>query len=147
MNAETRELWDYLQEVVSDYERYVSEIGQLGLAAPQLLYYRDEVQELLDAVKGNPQVDFTSVWLKIRKLDEVVRSHAQEIVDEIGHANFKQYQIINDPPKANWWWYLNRVTAAPAPPQNRMWELWRQLPELFTSEEQPDGEQTSEHEG
>lgn len=134
MDRDTKEAWDYLQEVVDDYARYVGEIGTLGLAAPQLLYYRDEVQELLDHFKGDARVDFRGVWLKVKELDDIVRARSQEVVDEIGHANFKQYQIINDPPAAHWWWYLNRVTKAP-PPAPKPWELWKQIPLLFEESE------------
>ncbi len=124
MDPEVKEAWDYLCEVVADYERYVSQIGNLGLAAPQLLYYRDEVQEFLDLLKGNPQVDFRSIWLRVKALDEQLKEHAQEFVNEVGYKNFVQYQVINDPPKAHWWWYLNRVTSPPPAPR-AFWEFWK----------------------
>jgi len=111
--------------VLGDYERYVKEIGRLGLAAPQLLYYRDEVQDLLDALAGQPGMDLKPVWTKVRELDNQVRARASDLVKEIGHANFKQYQIVNDPPQARWWWYLNRVTAPPEMLQPPAWQFWR----------------------
>ena len=51
----------------------------------------------------------------------------EALVREIGHANFKQYQIINDPPKAYWWWWLNRVVKAP-PPSPPSWMFWKPRP-------------------
>lgn len=89
-----------------------------------MLYYRDEVQEFLDLLKDNPQVDFRAAWTRVKELDELLRKRAQELVDEIGHKNFVQYQVINDPPPAHWWWYLNRVTAAPQPPR-AFWQFWK----------------------
>ncbi len=127
LDPETKEAWDYLLEVIVDYERYVRSIGELGLAAPNLLYYRDEIQEGLEEFKLNKQVDFQKVWLKVRELDEILRKQTKMLVHEIGHANFKQYQIINDPPKAYWWWWLNRVVTAPPTP-TPAWQFWKAKP-------------------
>ena len=124
LDQETQEAWDYLLEVVRDYERYLTQIGELGLVAPNVLYYRSEVQDMLDDFRFEEQVDYRSVWTKVRELDEILRTRQQDLVDEIGHANFKQYQIINDPPRAHWWWWLNRVTKAPPPPPN-WWQFWK----------------------
>lgn len=122
--GEARELLEYLEEVLKDYARYVGEIGRLGYAAPQLLYYRDEVQDLMEAL-ADEKVDLKAQWNRIRDLDQQVRGKATELVREIGHANFKQYQIVNDPPALRWWWYLNRTTANPEPPPAPMWQFWK----------------------
>lgn len=124
LTAEEQESWDYLLEVVGDYERYMADVDDLGLNAPNLLYYRSEVQDMLDDFKTDKRVDFRGVWMRVRELDEVLRKKQQSIVDQIGHANFKQYQIINDPPRAHWWWWLNRVTKAPPPPPP-WWMFWK----------------------
>ena len=124
LDRETQEMWDYLLEVVGDYERYISDIGNLGYAAPQLLYYRDEIEDMLLEFKTDRRVDFRGVWLRVKALDEILRQRQQEFVDEVGHNNFKQYQIINDPPRTHWWWWLNRVTKAP-PPQPAWWQFWK----------------------
>lgn len=144
LDADTKEAWDYLLEVIVDYERYVRSIGELGLAAPNVLYYRDEIQEGLQEFKLDPRVDFKSAWLKVKELDELLRQQAATLVREIGHANFKQYQIINDPPKANWWWWLNRVVKAPTPPPP-VWQFWKARPaeEKLLAPEPSDAETTS----
>ncbi|MCA9794795.1 MAG: hypothetical protein KC910_23465 [Candidatus Eremiobacteraeota bacterium] len=139
MDAETKQAWEYLLEVLAAYEEYVSNIGNLGLSAPNLLYYRDEVQEFLDMFKTNKEVDFRGAWEKTKVLDEVVKKKAQELVDEIGHANFRQYYIMNDPPKAHWWWYLNRVTSAPAAPP-KVWEFWKWSAQTVESEGEAESE-------
>lgn len=125
LDAEVQELQDYLDEVLRDYERYVGEIGRLGYAAPQLLYYRDEVQDLMEALASEAGVDLKPRWQKIRELDNQVRGKAVELVREMGHANFKQYQIVNNPPQTRWWWYLNRTTADPEPSKVPIWQWWR----------------------
>lgn len=127
LDSETKELLGYLEEVLKDYARYVGEIGRLGYAAPQLLYYRDEVQDLLEALQGEKGVDLKTQWNRIRELDNQVRGKVTELVREIGHANFKQYQIVNDPPPTRWWWYLNRTTANPEPPPTPMWQFWKKI--------------------
>lgn len=140
IDPETKEAWDYLVEVIGDYQNFVENIGDLGYSAPQLLYYRDEVQEFLEMLTNNPQVNYQGAYQKVSELDQILRKKAQDVVDEIGHANFLQYQIINDPPKAHWWWWLNRVTAAPpAPP--KVWEFWKYqaLQGNPQQEEQPTG--------
>ena len=124
IDAATKEAWDYLMEVIGDFETFLENIGDLGYSAPQILYYRDEVQEFLEELKDNPQVNCKGAWNKVRELDVQLRKKSQELVDEIGHENFLQYQVINDPPKAHWWWWLNRVTAAPPPPP-KVWEFWK----------------------
>ncbi len=126
LDPATQDAWNYLAEVVGDYEAFLGNIGDLGYSAPQLLYYRDEVQEFLEDLTGHPQLDLTGVWKKVNDLDLLLRKRAQDVVDEIGHGNFLQYQIINDPPKAHWWWWLNRVTAPPPPPP-KVWEFWKHL--------------------
>lgn len=120
----TREKWDYLVEVLGDYETFLGNIGRLGYSAPQLLYYRDEVQEFLDEFQGRTDINVAGAWKKTQELDTILRAKAQALVDEIGHKNFIQYQIQNDPPRSHWWWWLNRVTAPPiAPP--KFWEFWK----------------------
>lgn len=124
MDPEVKELLDYLDEVIEDYRRYVENIGHNGLTASLLLNYRDEIQEILDELKYEKDLDLKDYWLKVRELDEVVREKKQELVREIGYENFKQYQIIQDPPLTRWWWYLDRQVAKPLPPA-RFWEFWK----------------------
>ncbi|MCE7872479.1 hypothetical protein DYH09_19155 [bacterium CPR1] len=124
LDEEAREEYKYLLEVLEDYRRYVKDIGRLGLAAPNLLYYRDEVQESLDELRIRG-VDPREVWVEVVALDNAVRARASEIVAEIGHANFKQYQIINSPPPSHWWWFLNRVVPGPAGPERPTWQFWK----------------------
>lgn len=124
LSAEEKQVWDYLLEVVGDYERYLADIDNLGLSAPNLLYYRDEIQEMLDEFKGDPRVDFRGVWSRVRELDEIFRTNQRRVVDQIGYANFAQYQIINDPPRTHWWWWLNRFVSPPAPPPT-WWQFWK----------------------
>ena len=124
MDDDLKELVDYLEEVILDYERHVENIGKLGLTAPMTLYYRDEVQETLELLEGEVEVDTQPYWLRVVELDRLLKACMQELVDEIGHANFKQYQIINDPPRARWWWYLNREARSPQPPP-AFWQFWK----------------------
>ena len=119
-----KERWDYLMEVLGDYETFLGNIGSLGYSAPQLLYYRDEVQEFMDELQGRPELNMLGAFKKLTELDTILRARAQALVDEIGHKNFLQYQIQNDPPRSHWWWWLNRITAPPiAPP--KFWEFWK----------------------
>lgn len=126
IDSNTRETWDYLMEVIADYETFLHNIGHLGYSAPQLLYYRDEVQEFLDELAGRTDINTAGAWKKVTELDTLLRSQSQTLVDEIGHKNFVQYQIQNDPPRTHWWWWLNRVTSPP-PPAPKMWEFWKHL--------------------
>lgn len=119
-----RESWDYLMEVLGDYETFLGEIGNLGLSAPQVLYYRDEVQEFLEELTGNETINYQGAWQKVRELDEILKDKSQALVDEIGYKNFLQYQIINDPPKKHWWWWLNRVSKPPPEPP-KVWQFWK----------------------
>ena len=111
MDPEVIELIKYLDEVIEDYRNRVESIGKMKFDAPSLLYYRDEVQDMLDALASEKGVDLRSRWAKVRDLDLKLRGMASIFVNEVGHSNFKQYQIINDPPLTHWWWYLNRVTV------------------------------------
>ena len=124
LSEDEKNAWAYLQDVIKDYERYLADVDDLGLTAPNVLYYRDEIQELLDEFKGDPRVDFRGVWTRVKALDEVLRANQAKIVNQIGHANFKQYQIINDPPRSYWWWWLNRVVPPPPPPPP-WWQFWK----------------------
>jgi len=119
-----KEVLDYLDECLTDYDKFVGNIGKLGLAAPMLLYYRDEVQDCLEDLRAEPDLDLKERWRKVSELDNVVRAKARELVNEVGHKNFKQYRIVNDPPKMHWWWYLDQVTSPP-PVQARPWEIWK----------------------
>jgi len=139
LSGQEKQMWDYLGEVIADYERYLSDIPNLGLAAPYVLYYRDEIQEMLNDFRGNPRVDFRKAWEKVKALDEILRANQADIVKQIGHANFRQYQIINDPPRTHWWWFLNRVVSAPPPPP-AWWQFWKKTSES-EAEVAPSGEQ------
>lgn len=137
IDARTQEMWDYLMEVIGDYETFLGNIGTLGYSAPQLLYYRDEVQEFLDEFAGRTDINIVGAWKKVTELDTILRAKAQALVDEIGHKNFIQYQIQNDPPRSHWWWWINRVTAPPITPP-RFWEFWKhQTPPLSVQKPDP----------
>ncbi len=123
---EITELTEYLRDVVNDYEKYVKNIGQNGLAAPNLFYYRDEVQDTLDAL-DDLKADTQVWWEHVVGLDEVVKERRQDIVNEIGWNNFKQYWIMNAPPRERWWWFLSRMVPEPAPPP-RFWQVWKKAP-------------------
>jgi hypothetical protein len=143
LDADTMEAWNYLLEVVGDYERYIGQIGDLGLTAPNLLYYRDEIQDMLDEFAMDDRVETREIWARIRGLDILLRARQVELVREVGHANFKQYQIMNDPARTRWWWFLNRVVPAPPPPSTRhFWEFWK--PAEKTPEDEPESDQSPE---
>lgn len=124
LSEDEKQVWAYLQDVIKDYQRYLADVDDLGLNAPNLLYYRDEIQEMLGEFKGDPRVDFRGAWTTVKALDEVLRANQKKIVHQIGYTNFKQYQIINDPPRSHWWWWLNRVVGPP-PPQPAWWQFWK----------------------
>lgn len=122
---EAEEDIEYLEDVMNEYARFVGDIGHNEYNAPMLLYYRDEVQELLDDLdEDSGGIDLQPYWRRTVELDNMLRDSAQTFVDEVGWANFKQYQIINDPPRKNWWWYLNTETRSPPPPA-AFWQFWR----------------------
>ncbi|MCL5038088.1 MAG: hypothetical protein M1269_13390 [Chloroflexi bacterium] len=124
MDPELKELLAYLDEVIEDYQRYVFNIGKNGLAASLMLYYRDEVQDLLEELQYEEDLDLTDRWRRVGELDKLLRENQEAAVKEIGHNSFKQYQIVNDPPRSHWWWYLDRVTPAPEA-DKKFWEFWK----------------------
>ncbi|MFP4498936.1 MAG: hypothetical protein ACLFQV_12060 [Vulcanimicrobiota bacterium] len=119
------EMLEFLEESIDEYEKYLKNIGRNGLAAVNLGYYRDDIQDVLDNLKYDPDVDLKEYWQRIVKLDLELKAKASLYVREVGHANFKQYQIINDPPAIRWWWYLNRSVASPITEKTKFWELWK----------------------
>ena len=114
---------DYLDEALNEYERFIMNIGNLGVSAVMLMYYRDEVQESMDYLKTK-DLDIAEYWKKIIQLDNILRSKTRIFVSEVGYNSFKQYQIINDPPKLRWWWYLDKGIPAPLAP-GQIWEIWK----------------------
>ncbi|MBI2251703.1 MAG: hypothetical protein HYU63_02945 [Armatimonadetes bacterium] len=123
ISAELKEELDYLEEILSEYEKYVRNIGDLKETAVMLLYYRDEAQESLDYLKYE-KIELKDYWRKVVELDNILRSKVLIFVHEVGYNNFKQYQIINDPPKTYWWWYLNK-SAPPVIGEKKFWEFWK----------------------
>ena len=123
--AEKRELLKFLQESINEYAKYIRNIGRNGLAAVNLNYYRDDIQELMDYMKYDNKVSLKDYWGQVVKLDIQLRGRAPQHVREVGYENFKQYQIINDPPASNWWWYLNRMVMPPSVQGPKFWELWK----------------------
>ncbi len=122
-NDEIKENLQYLEEVIADYEAMINNIGKNHLSASLLMNYRDEIQDLLSELTPL-RINLTAYWKKIVILDNKLRGNAQKYVSEVGHNNFKQYQIINDPPKERWWWYLDKVTLPPPEPK-KPWEFWK----------------------
>lgn len=120
------DILEYLEESIAEYRRYVENIGRNGLAAANLNYYRDDIQETLDLIKYDDSLNLKEYWGEIVKLDLQLRAKAPIHVREIGYNNFKQYQIINDPPLTHWWWYLNRSVAPPVV-QPKFWEFWKKM--------------------
>ncbi len=123
--AEKRELLKFLQESINEYAKYIKNIGRNGLAAVNLNYYRDDIQELMDYMKYDDKVSLKEYWGQVVKLDIQLRGKAPIHVREVGYENFKQYQIINDPPAANWWWYMNRLVMPPSVQGPKFWEVWK----------------------
>ncbi len=122
---EIREEKEYLDEVMNDYMRMVKNIGQNGLSASLLMNYRDEIQDIMTDLAING-ADLREHRKKLICLDNELRQKAQLYVNEVGHANFKQYQIINNPSRERWWWYLNKVTVGrPDDKQKKPWEFWK----------------------
>jgi hypothetical protein len=114
----------FLVESIDQYEKYVNNIGRNGLAAVNVGYYRDDIQDIIDLLKYEEDLNLRPYWERIVRLDLQLRAKAPQYVREVGHENFKQYQIINDPPHVRWWWYLNR-TVAPPIMQPKFWEIWK----------------------
>lgn len=125
VDPEVMELLQYLDTALEDYAKHVKQIGMLKYTAPQLLYYRDEVQDLLEALAGEKGIDLKSRWAKIREFDLQLRAKANIFVKEVGHSNFKQYQIINNPPATHWWWYLDRITVNTEKKEAPSWQWWK----------------------
>lgn len=113
----------YLEELLDEYMKLVKNIGHNGLSASLICNYRDEIQILMRELRM-ADADLRKYWSKIVATDDTLRKRAQAFVEEVGHENFKQYQIVNDPPRENWWWYLNRTTIAP-PPEKKEWWPWK----------------------
>ncbi|MCD4785545.1 MAG: hypothetical protein K8T10_17120 [Candidatus Eremiobacteraeota bacterium] len=126
VDPDAREMLEYLQESINEYRKYVENIGKNGLAASNLNYYRDDIQDVLDLLKYDDSINLKEYWGQIVKLDIQLRAKAAIYVREIGYNNFKQYQIVNDPPLTRWWWYLNRNVAPPII-KPKFWEIWKKL--------------------
>jgi len=122
-DEELMETIDYLEESLKELEKLVKNIGKNGLTASLLCNYRDEVQDTIEELRGR-DVDLTKYFQKLVVLDNLLRQNARTFVEEVGHNNFKQYQIVNDPPKDHWWWYLNRTTSPPAI-EKKDWKFWK----------------------
>ncbi|MHB2016605.1 MAG: serine/threonine protein kinase [Candidatus Xenobia bacterium] len=114
---------NYALEVLGEYEKFVNNIGNNNHAAPMTLYYRDEVQDALTEVE-NLGGETQTAWAKVVALDTLLKARAQTLVNEIGWHNFKQYWIMNDPPRERWWWFLSRQVPAPAEPPP-FWMFWK----------------------
>ena len=126
VDPEAKEMLDFLQESINEYRKYVENIGRNGLAAVNLNYYRDDIQDILDLIKYDDSINLKEYWGQIVKLDLQLRAKAAIHVREVGYNNFKQYQIVNDPPLIRWWWYLNRNVAPPIV-KPKFWEIWKKL--------------------
>ena len=121
---EVREIFEYFDEVLHDYEKMVNNIGRNGLSASLLMNYRDEIQDII-AELALENINLKEHWKKITLLDTKLRSQAQRYVNEVGHNNFKQYQIINNPSKERWWWYLDKTTLPPPYAKKNLWDFWK----------------------
>ena len=120
------DLLEFMEESIEQYNQYVTNIGRNGLAAVNLGYFRDDIQEVLDMLKYEQSLNLRPYWEIIVRIDLELRAKAPIYVREVGYENFKQYQIINDPPLTHWWWYLNRIVAPPAV-QPKFWEIWKKI--------------------
>ncbi len=120
---ELREAFEYLNEVLMDYEKMIGNIGNNGLSASLIMNYRDELHDIMSEL-ALEDINLKEQWKKIAILDTKLKGNAQKFVNEVGHANFKQYQIINNPSKDRWWWYMDKTTLPPAA-NKKPWEFWK----------------------
>jgi len=127
LKKEAKDELEFLEEVLVEYEKYIHEIGQLGYAASLLLNYRDEAQESLEELqvyqREGEDLDLQPYWQRLVAADTVLRTRAEEFVNEVGYANFKQYQLVNDPPRSHWWWYLDKKPAPPITTKTAWWNI------------------------
>lgn len=114
----------FLRESIDEYRKYVENIGHNGMSAPNLNYYRDDIQDIFDLLKYDESVNLKELYGEVVRLDMQLRGKATIHVREIGYNNYKQYRIINDPPPIRWWWYLNNVVTPPAQ-QTNLWQFWK----------------------
>lgn len=118
---------EYLEETLREYARFVEHIGENGLAANLLLYYRDELQETLEDLQGRVPVE--PYWRQTVDLDHVVREKGADLVAEIGWDHYRGQRAVRHPPRAYWWWYLDAGLSAPDRPNPvRSWWDWLRKP-------------------
>ena len=118
---------EYLEEVFQEYEKYIENIGENGLAAPLLLYYRDEVQETLMDLEGRAPLE--SYWTRLVSFDRKLQEKKEDLITEIGWDYFKTQREARKPPKAYWWWYLDATLKGPEKPNPlRSWWDWLKTP-------------------
>lgn len=120
-DEDIKEEFIYLEDAIETYSQMINNIGSLAYSAPLLLNYRDEIQDSLDFLKSL-NYDTSKFWGKVVQLDLQFKGKSAIFVKEVGYNNFKQYQIINDPPQTRWWWYLNRVVSAPEKEKVPFWK-------------------------
>ena len=121
---DVREEMEYIDEVFLDYTTMEKNKSKKGLERSLLMNYRDEIQDIMTELALNNR-DIREYRKKVVMLDNELRQKAQAYVNEVGHANFKQYQIINNPPLERWWWYLNKVTMGREEDKKKPWEFWK----------------------
>ncbi len=117
---------EYLEEILREYERYVENIGQNGLASNLLLHYRSDLQETLTDLEGRAPLE--SYWQQTVLLDEKLRGKKEEVLAEIGWNHYKTERAAVNPPKHYWWWYLDAGLTVPDQP-NRIQSWWNWLKE------------------
>ncbi len=118
---------EYLEEVLREYEKYVENIGENGLAAPLLLYYRDEAQETLMDLQGRAPLE--SYWAQLVALDQKLQEKKENLIAEIGWNHYKTQREAKKPPKAYWWWYLDSTLKEPEKPNPvKSWWSWLRTP-------------------
>jgi hypothetical protein len=118
---------EYLEEILNEYKRYVENIGENGLSAPLLLYYRDELEETLRDLEGRAPLQ--SYWAQTVELDNILRERSTDFVAEIGWESYRIQREARKPPQAYWWWHLDTYVPKPSRPNPvKTWWDWLQKP-------------------
>ncbi len=104
----------YLEELLAEYRRFIENIGRNGLAAPMLLHYRDEIEDVFSVLSEQEDIApfLEKFYQELEKLDEMFLGKAKEYIRELGGpSKLMHYRWTVRPTRDRWWWYIDKEVA------------------------------------
>lgn len=101
-----------LEHLVRKYYGYAADLKGSGVEAVDLLFVRDNIQDILD--ESTPEEEIPgSIFEHIHELDSLLWAERETFQMVVGQRELEHARRRQRSPRSHWWWYMDELKALP----------------------------------